>query len=74
MEELSTIVAKHPKLSKAAARAPHHLGTLGTGNHFIELCLDEEDRVWVMLHSGSRGVGNRFGSYFIERAKHDGSQ
>ena len=41
-------VAKHPKLSKAAARAPHHLGTLGTGNHFIELCLDESDRVWVM--------------------------
>lgn len=48
-----------------------HLGTLGTGNHFIEVCLDERDHVWVMLHSGSRGVGNRIGSYFIEQAKKD---
>lgn len=46
-----------------------HLGTLGTGNHFIELCLDEEDRVWVMLHSGSRGIGNSIGRTFIEKAK-----
>ncbi len=46
-----------------------HLGTLGTGNHFIEVCLDEHDDVWVMLHSGSRGVGNRIGTYFIEQAK-----
>ncbi|KAK7194751.1 tRNA-splicing ligase RtcB [Novymonas esmeraldas] len=52
----------------------NHLGTLGTGNHFIEICLDEEKpqaRVWVMLHSGSRGVGNRIGSIFIELAKKD---
>ncbi|QLC20774.1 RtcB family protein [Parasphingopyxis sp. CP4] len=48
-----------------------HLGTLGTGNHFIELCLDTESRVWVMLHSGSRGVGNRIGSSFIELARED---
>ena len=48
-----------------------HLGTLGGGNHFIEICLDEMDDVWVMLHSGSRGVGNRIGSYFIEQAKKD---
>lgn len=48
-----------------------HLGTLGTGNHFVEVCLDTEDRVWVMLHSGSRGIGNRIGSYFIELAKDD---
>jgi tRNA-splicing ligase RtcB len=48
-----------------------HLGTLGTGNHFIEVCLDEAQRVWVMLHSGSRGVGNRIGSYFIELAKRE---
>ncbi len=48
-----------------------HLGTLGTGNHFIEVCLDENNAVWVMLHSGSRGVGNRIGSYFIEQAKKD---
>ena len=47
------------------------LGTLGTGNHFIEVCLDEEDRVWIMLHSGSRGVGNRIGSFFIDLAKKD---
>ena len=45
------------------------MGTLGGGNHFIEICLDESDRVWVMLHSGSRGVGNRIGQYFIEQAK-----
>ena len=48
-----------------------HLGTLGTGNHFIEVCLDEADRVWFMLHSGSRGVGNAIGSLFIELAQDD---
>ncbi len=48
-----------------------HLGTLGTGNHFIEVCLDESDDVWFMLHSGSRGVGNRIGTHFIEVAKKD---
>jgi tRNA-splicing ligase RtcB len=63
------VVDKHPKA--AHPRGLGHLGTLGTGNHFIELCLDEAGDVWVMLHSGSRGVGNRFGSYFIERAKHE---
>lgn len=46
-----------------------HLGTLGTGNHFIEICLAQDDQVWFMLHSGSRGVGNRIASVFIERAK-----
>jgi tRNA-splicing ligase RtcB len=45
------------------------LGTLGTGNHFIEVCLDENNDVWVMLHSGSRGIGNRIGTYFISLAK-----
>jgi len=58
---------KHPKLKQANHVA--HLGTLGTGNHFIEVCLDKSDDVWLMLHSGSRGVGNRIGSYFIDRAK-----
>jgi tRNA-splicing ligase RtcB (3'-phosphate/5'-hydroxy nucleic acid ligase) len=48
-----------------------HLGTLGTGNHFIEVCLDEADAVWFMLHSGSRGVGNRIATVFIEKAKKD---
>ncbi len=62
-----TLVDKHPKIGQPNHIT--HLGTLGTGNHFIELCLDEADRVWVMLHSGSRGVGNRIGSYFIELAK-----
>lgn len=49
----------------------NHLGTLGTGNHFIEICLDERQQVWIMLHSGSRGVGNRIGTHFIEKAKKD---
>jgi tRNA-splicing ligase RtcB len=63
------IVAKHRDV--ASARHLHQLGTLGTGNHFIEVCLDEEERVWFMLHSGSRGVGNKIGTYFIELAKKD---
>jgi tRNA-splicing ligase RtcB len=63
------IIAKHPKLDRGSHLA--HLGTLGTGNHFIEVCLDQEDHVWIVLHSGSRGVGNRIGSYFIELAKED---
>lgn len=60
---------KHPKIATKNSAGPRHLGTLGTGNHFIELCLDENNHVWIMLHSGSRGIGNRIGSYFIERAK-----
>ena len=68
-EGYAAIAADHPKLG--AGNAANHLGTLGTGNHFIELCLDEADRVWVMLHSGSRGVGNRIGSFFIELAKRE---
>ena len=47
------------------------IGTLGGGNHFIEVCLDELDRVWVMLHSGSRGIGNRIGRYFIALAREE---
>jgi len=66
-EAYRRITEKHPKaLSNNSAR---HMGTLGTGNHFVEVCLDEDDRVWVMLHSGSRGCGNRIGTYFIEAAK-----
>ena len=66
-QRYKSIAEKHPKaLSNNSAR---HLGTLGTGNHFIEVCLDESDRVWAMLHSGSRGCGNRIGTYFIQRAK-----
>ena len=61
------ILEQHPKT--AHPRALGHLGTLGTGNHFIELCLDEDDRLWVMLHSGSRGPDNKLGTYFTELAK-----
>jgi tRNA-splicing ligase RtcB len=63
------ILRKHPKLDRG--NDINHLGTLGTGNHFIEMCLDERDRVWLMLHSGSRGVGNRIGQYFITLARED---
>lgn len=66
-KQYRAITEKHPKaFSPNNAR---HLGTLGTGNHFIEICLDESDAVWVMLHSGSRGLGNRLGTYFINLAK-----
>jgi tRNA-splicing ligase RtcB len=68
-ERFGNIVAKHPRLRNTNNLM--HLGTLGTGNHFIELCLDEDQRVWVMLHSGSRGVGNAIGTFFIELAKQD---
>jgi tRNA-splicing ligase RtcB len=58
---------RHPLLK--AEPTYTQLGTLGTGNHFIEVCRDEADDVWIMLHSGSRGVGNRIGTYFIAQAK-----
>ena len=60
---------RHPDLKRANHIS--HLGTLGTGNHFIEVCLDEKETVWIMLHSGSRGIGNRIGMKFIELAKQD---
>ncbi|WP_038206113.1 RtcB family protein [Xenorhabdus bovienii] len=66
------ITDKYPKLLNTNNH--QHLGTLGTGNHFIELCLDETDRVWVMLHSGSRGVGNAIGNLFISLAQKDMQQ
>ncbi len=69
---LERIARKHPKC--ALANHARHLGTLGSGNHFIEVCLDEADRVWIMLHSGSRGIGNRIGTYFIALAKRDMKQ
>lgn len=68
-QRFDRIVEKYPRLKNTNNLV--HLGTLGTGNHFIELCLDEEQRVWVMLHSGSRGIGNAIGSFFIELAKQD---
>jgi tRNA-splicing ligase RtcB len=68
-EGFERLCEKHPCLKNT--NNIKHLGTLGTGNHFIEVCLDETAAVWVMLHSGSRGVGNRIGSHFIELAKKD---
>ena len=67
--EYRALVEKYPKLEHK--QRINHLGTLGTGNHFIEVCLDENDVVWFLLHSGSRGVGNRLGTCFIELAKND---
>lgn len=68
-ESYRELVSRHPKM--LAYNTFNHLGTLGTGNHFVEVCLDKEGRVWIMLHSGSRGAGNKIGSYFIELAKDD---
>ncbi len=71
---LNKILDRHPAIDKRKGKRmswAHQLGTLGGGNHFIEVCLDEANRVWVMLHSGSRGIGNAIGSYFIELARRD---
>ncbi len=74
-DRLDRIVGKHPGLMKMQRRFNEtwlcQIGTLGGGNHFIELCLDEADRVWIMLHSGSRGIGNVMGRYFIAAAQKD---
>jgi tRNA-splicing ligase RtcB len=67
MDRFDRIRERHAKI--ASKTYTTQLGTLGGGNHFIELCLDEADTVWVMLHSGSRGTGNRIGTYFIEEAR-----
>lgn len=71
---LNKIVDKHPLLFRNAKRFTAHAGTLGGGNHFVEVCLDETDQVWVVLHSGSRGMGNAIGRYFIEKAKEEMSR
>lgn len=72
---LDRIVGKHPSLMKMQKQFQrtwvNQLGTLGGGNHFIEVCLDEAGDVWVMLHSGSRGIGNCIGRYFIDLARKD---
>ncbi|WNW11601.1 RtcB family protein [Pseudomonas sp. DTU_2021_1001937_2_SI_NGA_ILE_001] len=65
----AAITDKYPRLKNTNNR--QHLGTLGSGNHFVEVCLDEANRVWFMLHSGSRGVGNAIGNLFIELAQAD---
>ncbi len=72
---LDRIAKKHPGILKMQKNVEiiwaRQLGTLGGGNHFIELCLDENQDVWVMLHSGSRGIGNIIGRYFIDLARKD---
>jgi tRNA-splicing ligase RtcB len=71
---LEGILEKHPGITKRVGKRSSwvlQMGSLGGGNHFIELCLDESNAVWVMLHSGSRGIGNAIGTYFIELAKKD---
>lgn len=71
---LKLMTQKHPQLLKSFGKFSkwvNQMGTLGGGNHFIEVCLDESDQVWVMLHSGSRGIGNALASYFIELARRD---
>ena len=72
-KRLAGILEKHPGIRKRKKNLnwAEQLGTLGGGNHFIEVCLDESGGVWVMLHSGSRGIGNAIGMYFIELAKKD---
>ncbi|MGG6345028.1 RtcB family protein [Stenotrophomonas indicatrix] len=69
VDDFALICERHPRLKNT--NNLKHLGTLGTGNHFVEVCLDQEQRVWFMLHSGSRGVGNAIGTYFIELAKQE---
>ncbi|MBI3067819.1 MAG: RtcB family protein, partial [Betaproteobacteria bacterium] len=71
---LKKILDRHPQLEKRFPRTQNwvcQMGTLGGGNHFIEVCLDEANHVWVMLHSGSRGIGNAIVTYFIELARRD---
>jgi tRNA-splicing ligase RtcB (3'-phosphate/5'-hydroxy nucleic acid ligase) len=72
-ERLERITRRHPKIARMQRdhekKWVRQMGSLGGGNHFIELCLDESERVWVMLHSGSRGIGNCIGQYFIAAAR-----
>lgn len=74
-DRLDVLVGKHPGVMKMQRRFNEtwlcQIGTLGSGNHFIEVCLDESDCVWIMLHSGSRGIGNVLGRYFIAAARKD---
>lgn len=71
--QLDNILAHHKTLFKMVKDLPRtwiaQMGSLGGGNHFIELCLDDENNIWIMLHSGSRGLGNALGRYFIAEAR-----
>lgn len=67
-----SLLSAHPEFGSSRINKVNHLGTLGTGNHFIELCVEHDGPgVWVMLHSGSRGIGSKIGSYFIDKAKEE---
>lgn len=66
-EKAAEVFGRHP--SALSKNAEKQLGTLGTGNHFIEISVDTDDEVWVVLHSGSRGFGNKIGDYFTRLAK-----
>lgn len=71
---LKSLTDRHPELLKAFGKFSkwaNQMGTLGGGNHFIEVCLDESNQVWLMLHSGSRGIGNAIADYFIKLARKD---
>jgi len=71
---LNSLMDRHAGLLKSFGKHSkwvNQMGTLGGGNHFIEICLDESDQVWIMLHSGSRGIGNAIADYFIKLAKKD---
>lgn len=74
-DRLDKIVDKHRGIMKMMQKFSQtwicQLGSLGGGNHFIEICLDLDQRVWIMLHSGSRGIGNVIGRYFISAARKD---
>ncbi|THB67002.1 MAG: RtcB family protein [Gammaproteobacteria bacterium] len=72
-DSLDNIISKHPELMKMVKNLPHtwvrQMGTLGGGNHFIEICFDDDNQLWVMLHTGSRGIGNAMGKYFSALAR-----
>lgn len=72
---LGRILDKHPAIARrqreGRTRWIRQMGSLGGGNHFIEICIDESQRAWVMLHSGSRGIGNAIGQYFIAAARRE---
>jgi len=72
VDEFNAICELYPRLKNTNNH--RHIGTLGGGNHFIEICLDESGGVWIMLHSGSRGVGNAMGTLFIDLARKDAEQ
>lgn len=69
-KDYETLINHFPEI-KTRRHPMHQLSTLGTGNHFVEICIDENQKVWIMLHSGSRGIGNRIGNFFISKAKEE---